>query len=130
MLAPTKQDQVMGHAEIRQVIKVSKVGNIAGCMVSDGVLQRSCKYRLIREGTVVTDGLTLDSLGNLYVTANTAEGVWVYAPDGTLLVFIGVPEAPANCAWGGPGTSTLFITANTGGYRLPMKVAGQPLPTA
>ena len=73
-------------------------------------------------------GNSMDARGNLYVTANTAEGVWVYAPDGTLLGFIGVPEAPANCAWGGPGNSTLFITANTGVYRLPMKVAGQPLP--
>jgi len=62
MLAPTKQDQVLGHAEIRQVIKVSKVGNIAGCMVTDGVLQRNNKFRLIREGTVVTEGLTLESL--------------------------------------------------------------------
>ncbi len=62
MLAPTKQDQVLGHAEIRQIIKVSKVGNIAGCIVTDGVLQRSNKYRLIREGTVVVENLTLDSL--------------------------------------------------------------------
>jgi translation initiation factor IF-2 len=62
MLAPTKQDQVLGHAEIRQVIKVSKVGNIAGCMVTDGVLQRTNKFRLLRDGTVVTENLTLDSL--------------------------------------------------------------------
>jgi gluconolactonase len=74
------------------------------------------------------DGMKLDSQGNLYVTANTAEGVWVYAPDGTLLGFIGVPESPANCAWGGPGNRTLFITACTSVYRLQMKVAGQPLP--
>ena len=62
MLAPTKQDQILGHAEIRQVIKVSKVGNIAGCIVTDGVLQRNNKYRLIREGAVVVENLTLDSL--------------------------------------------------------------------
>ena len=74
------------------------------------------------------DGMKLDVLGNLYVTANTAEGVWVYAPDGTLLGFIGVPEGPANVGWGGPGNSTLFITACTSVYRLPMKVAGQPIP--
>ena len=74
------------------------------------------------------DGIKLDTQGNLYVTANTAEGVWVYAPDGTLLGFIGTPEPPANCAWGGPDNRTLFITANTSVYRLPMKVAGQPIP--
>jgi translation initiation factor IF-2 len=62
MLAPTKQDQVLGHAEIRQVIKVSRHGNIAGCMVSDGILQRNNKYRLIRDGAVITENLTLDSL--------------------------------------------------------------------
>jgi translation initiation factor IF-2 len=62
MLTPTKQDQIMGHAEIRQVIKVSKVGNIAGCIVSDGLLQRNNKYRLIREGAVVVENLTLESL--------------------------------------------------------------------
>jgi translation initiation factor IF-2 len=62
MLAPTKQDQVLGHAEIRQIIKVSKVGNIAGCMVLDGVLQRSNKFRLIRDSAVVSENLTLDSL--------------------------------------------------------------------
>ena len=62
MLAPTKQDQVLGHAEIRQVIKVSRHGNIAGCMVTDGLLQRNNKYRLIRDGAVITENLTLDSL--------------------------------------------------------------------
>ncbi|MCL2641648.1 MAG: translation initiation factor IF-2, partial [Phycisphaerales bacterium] len=62
MLAPTKQDQILGHADIRQVIKVSRVGNIGGCMVSDGVLQRSNKFRLIRDGAIITDNLTLESL--------------------------------------------------------------------
>jgi translation initiation factor IF-2 len=62
MLAPSKQDQVLGHAEIRQVIKVSRHGNIAGCMVTDGLLQRNNKFRLIRDGAVVTENLTLDSL--------------------------------------------------------------------
>jgi gluconolactonase len=96
----------------------------------DGSLSNGRVFVEVKHGgtTGRPDGMKLDSQGNLYVTANTAEGVWVYAPDGTLLGFIGVPEAPANCAWGGPGHSTLFITANTGVYRLPMKVAGQPLP--
>jgi translation initiation factor IF-2 len=62
MLSPTRQDQVLGHAEIRQVIKVSKVGSIAGCMVTDGVLQRNNKYRLTRDGAVVQENLALDSL--------------------------------------------------------------------
>jgi sugar lactone lactonase YvrE len=73
------------------------------------------------------DGMKLDVHGNLYVTANTLDGVWVYAPDGVLLGCIGVPEPPANLAWGGPDNSTLFITARNSVYRQPMKVSGQPL---
>jgi len=98
---------------------------------ADGGLSNGRLFADVSHGgtTGRPDGMKLDSQGNLYVTANTAEGVWVYAPDRTLLGFIGVPEPPANCAWGGPGNSTLFITANTSVYRLPMKVSGQPIPT-
>ncbi len=62
MLSPQKQDQVLGHVEIRQIFKVSKIGNIAGCLVTDGVIQRANKYRLIRDGAVVVENLELDSL--------------------------------------------------------------------
>ncbi len=62
MLSPEKQEQVVGRAEIRKVIRVTKIGSIAGCMVSDGTLNRANKYRLIRDGVVVVDGLSLDSL--------------------------------------------------------------------
>ena len=62
MLSPEKQEQILGHAEVRQVIKISRVGNVAGCIVTDGVLQRNNKYRLIREGAVVTENLLLESL--------------------------------------------------------------------
>ena len=73
------------------------------------------------------DGMKLDSRGNLYVAANTDEGVWVFDPDGVLLGFIGVPEPPSNIAWGEEDWSILFITARSSVYRLPLKVAGQPL---
>jgi len=97
---------------------------------ADGTVSNGRVFAEVSYGGTVgrPDGMKLDSQGNLYVTANTAEGLWVYAPDGTLLGFIGVPEAPANCAWGGPDNQTLFITANTSVYRLPMKVSGQPIP--
>jgi gluconolactonase len=97
---------------------------------ADGKVSNGRVFADVTHGDVVgrPDGMKLDSQGNLYVTANTANGVWVYAPDGTLLGFIGVPEGPANCAWGGPDNRTLFITACTGVYRLRMKVAGQPIP--
>ena len=97
----------------------------------DGKVSNGRVFADVTYGDIVgrPDGMKLDSQGNLYVTANTANGVWVYAPDGTLLGFIGVPEGPANCAWGGPDNRTLFITACTGVYRYQMKVAGQPSPT-
>jgi translation initiation factor IF-2 len=61
MLAPEKKEQILGTVEIRQVIPVSKVGNIAGCMVTDGVIKRTASIRLIRNHVVVHTG-ELDSL--------------------------------------------------------------------
>ncbi|WP_028534919.1 translation initiation factor IF-2 [Paludibacterium yongneupense] len=61
MLAPEKKEQILGTVEIRQVINVSKVGNIAGCMVTDGMIKRHAQVRLIREHVVVHTG-ELDSL--------------------------------------------------------------------
>ncbi len=62
LLSPEKQEHVLGHAEVRLVYKISRIGNVAGCAVTDGVLQRACKYRLIRDGAVLVDNLLLDSL--------------------------------------------------------------------
>ncbi len=56
MLAPEIVERVTGQAEIRQVIKVSKVGNVAGCYVTDGFIRRNCGIRLIRDGIVVFEG--------------------------------------------------------------------------
>ena len=62
MLEPEIREKFHGRAEIRQVFKVSKVGNIAGCMVSEGHIQRGSKIRLIRNGAVVVQDLSLESL--------------------------------------------------------------------
>ena len=56
MLAPVYEEVVIGQAEVRQTYKVSKVGTIAGCMVTDGVVKRDSKARLIREGVVIYEG--------------------------------------------------------------------------
>ena len=61
MLAPEEKEQVTGTVDIRQVISVSKVGNIAGCMVTDGVVKRDSHVRLIRNNVVIHTG-TLESL--------------------------------------------------------------------
>jgi translation initiation factor IF-2 len=61
MLTPDKREEVIGTAEIRQVFKVSKIGSIAGCMVTSGVVRRSARLRLLRDNVVVFTG-ELESL--------------------------------------------------------------------
>ena len=56
MLSPELKEEVTGTAEIREIFKVSKVGTIAGCMVTDGKVYRNSKIRLIREGVVIYTG--------------------------------------------------------------------------
>ncbi len=56
MLAPVVSEEVIGRAEIRDVIKVSKVGNVAGCFVTDGKAVRGAKVRLVRDSVVIYDG--------------------------------------------------------------------------
>ncbi|MEG0276826.1 MAG: translation initiation factor IF-2 [Coprobacillus sp.] len=56
MLAPQMKEVITGQAEIRQVIKVSKVGNIGGCYITDGYMRRDSGIRLIRDGVVIYEG--------------------------------------------------------------------------
>jgi len=56
MLSPEMKEEVTGTAEIREVFKISKVGSIAGCMVTDGKIFRNSRIRLIREGVVIFTG--------------------------------------------------------------------------
>ena len=56
MLEPTFEEVVIGQAEIRDIFKASKVGTIAGCYVTDGVIKRDSSVRLIRDGIVVYEG--------------------------------------------------------------------------
>ncbi|AIQ13301.1 translation initiation factor IF-2 [Paenibacillus durus] len=61
MLDPIFKESVIGHAEVRSVFKISKVGAVAGCMVTDGKITRNAETRLIRSGIVVFEG-KIDSL--------------------------------------------------------------------
>ena len=56
MLSPEMKEEITGTAEIRETFKISKVGTIAGCMVTDGKIFRNSKIRLIREGVVIYTG--------------------------------------------------------------------------
>jgi translation initiation factor IF-2 len=56
MLAPEARESILGHAEIREVFNVSKVGKIAGCRVIDGLIKRQGRARLLRDDVVIYDG--------------------------------------------------------------------------
>jgi translation initiation factor IF-2 len=62
MLKPEFEEVTLGQAEIREIFRSSKVGNIAGCMVTSGVIRRNAKARLIRDGNVAAENLDLSSL--------------------------------------------------------------------
>ena len=56
LLSPDTQEDFIGYAEIRQVFAVSKVGKIAGCFVTEGIIKRGCKVRLLRDNVVIHEG--------------------------------------------------------------------------
>ncbi len=62
MLKPEYEEVSLGQAEIREIFRSSKIGNIAGCMVTKGVIRRNAKARLLRDGNVVADNLDVASL--------------------------------------------------------------------
>ena len=56
LLSPDTQEDFIGYAEIRQVFGVSKIGKVAGCMVTEGIIKRGCKVRLLRDNVVIHEG--------------------------------------------------------------------------
>jgi translation initiation factor IF-2 len=62
MLKPEFEEVQLGTAEVREVFRVPRVGNIAGSLVRTGVIRRNAKARLVRDGVVVADNLTIESL--------------------------------------------------------------------
>ncbi len=56
-LAPDREEQVLGTAEVRAIFKVPRIGTVAGCYVIEGVVQRGAKARLLRDGVIIHDGL-------------------------------------------------------------------------
>ncbi len=56
MLAPKYEEKIIGHAEVRQTYKVSKVGTVCGCYVLDGKIQRGCSVRVLRDNIVIFEG--------------------------------------------------------------------------
>jgi len=62
MLKPEFEEVQLGTAEVREVFRVPRIGNVAGSLVRSGIIRRNSKARLVRDGTVVADNLTIDSL--------------------------------------------------------------------
>ena len=103
-------------------IRVFSVGGDG--LLSDGrVFYEGIGTRDLAAGAV--DGMKCDEAGNVYVTG--PDGIWVIAPDSTLLGVLAVPERTLNLAWGGPEWADLYVAAFTSIYRLPMRVAGAPV---
>jgi translation initiation factor IF-2 len=62
MLKPEYEEVQLGTAEVREVFRVPRIGNVAGSLVRSGTIRRNTKARLVRDGTVVADNLTIESL--------------------------------------------------------------------
>jgi translation initiation factor IF-2 len=56
MLAPELRETMLGTAEIRQIFSITKVGNVAGCMIKDGIVKRGARVRLLRDDVVIHEG--------------------------------------------------------------------------
>ena len=61
-LAPSIEENITGHVQVREIFKISRIGTIAGCYVADGMIRRNSKARLIREEVVINDKMSLESL--------------------------------------------------------------------
>ncbi len=71
-----------------------------------------------------SDGMTVDTKGNLYLTKPSANAIQVVSPEGKTLGVLKFPESPSNCAFGGKDMKTLFVTAQTSVYSVKMEATG------
>lgn len=93
-------------------------------VAADGTVSNAHVFADVTAETAegLPDGLKVDTAGNVYATG--PGGIWVFAPDGKHIGSIKPAEVPANCGWGDDGKS-LYMTAQTGLYRIKLKAAGQ-----
>jgi gluconolactonase len=95
-------------------------------LAADGSVAHKTVFRDVstEPAAGLPDGMKLDASGNIFATG--PGGVWVMTPNGAHLGTLNFPEQPANLAWGDDG-ATLYVTAETGLYRVRTAVQGQPL---
>ncbi len=116
---------VLSPNETKLYVNDSQEGHIRVFNVkSDGKLDNGKLFAELKppNESGAADGMEVDMKGNVYSTG--PGGVWVFSPDGDLLGIIETPEAPTNLAWGDRDYQTLYITANTSVYRIPLKIPG------
>lgn len=104
------------------------------CYVADTERQQVRAFDIAKDGTFTNgrifvdhmpgnpDGMRVDVKGNLYTA--TSGNIAIYAPKGTLLGLIPVPETTTNCGWGGKDAKTLYITAQKSIYKIQCKIKG------
>jgi len=74
MLKPRIEEKSLGRAEVRQVFRISRVGVIAGCLVTEGKIRRSARLRLIRDSVVIRDNSPIESLRRIKDDVNEVRG--------------------------------------------------------
>lgn len=62
MLAPAYEEKILGRAVVKEVFKISKIGTVAGCMVTEGLIERSAKVRIIRDNVILREEAEIESL--------------------------------------------------------------------
>lgn len=103
------------------VLPTGTVGLFAYPVLSPGKLGPARKFDVVQSGG---DGMAMDTAGNLYLTQMKLGGILIVSPEGKQLGLIKTPEIPANCVFGGPDFKTLYVTARSSVYAVPMPVKG------
>jgi gluconolactonase len=124
-LSPDERILYIANTRWTQYIHAVEL-DAAGNMVRRRVFADMCEGMTAAESNGVPDGMKVDTAGRVFCTG--VNGVWVFAPDGTRIGIIEMPEVCANIAFGGPDLRTLLLTASTSVYALRVKTPGQPHP--
>jgi gluconolactonase len=133
-LSPDRKNLMRVTDDLKQPNGIAGTPDGKTLFVSDIRAGQTWRYDIQPDGSLSnkklfcakgSDGMTIDTEGNLYLTASgPTNGVTVVGKNGQQVEVIPVPEHPANVSFGGTNHQTLFITARTGFYSVPMRVKG------
>lgn len=129
-LSPVRKELIRVTNDLKRPNGVIGTPDGKKLYVADTTFRKIFVFAIQPDGTLAdrkefapqgSDGMTMDEKGNVYLTN---QSVAVYDPTGKKIENIAVPEPPANCSFGGKDRKTLFITARTSLYAVPMAVRG------